>query len=216
MARKPKAQLHPDVAAALPVALAAMDHAPAPAGQGRKAKADAPSPGPSAPGHDDTAAGGVDADADGGAPAEAPRRKGPHRSPTPPAIAAAAPLLEGSAPGRRGPKRRTPQPDAVPERVGNEAQSHEGKPQTESDASTDPVPMDTAPAMPSDDAQPPLPGLNAPSSAQPAAHWDRAMDTVRFDWPAIERTAAQEGPNQGMAKLLVAARAEGANSRWPL
>ena len=42
------------------------------------------------------------------------------------------------------------------------------------------------------------------------------MDTVRFDWPAIERTAAQEGPNQGMAKLLVAARAEGASSRWPL
>ncbi len=39
---------------------------------------------------------------------------------------------------------------------------------------------------------------------------------VRFDWPEIERTAAQEGPNQGMAKLLVAARAEGANSRWPL
>jgi len=39
---------------------------------------------------------------------------------------------------------------------------------------------------------------------------------VRFDWSAIERTAAQEGPNQGMAKLLVAARAEGANSRWPL
>ena len=31
MARKPKAQLHPDVAAALPVALAAMDDAPAPA-----------------------------------------------------------------------------------------------------------------------------------------------------------------------------------------
>ena len=42
------------------------------------------------------------------------------------------------------------------------------------------------------------------------------MDTVQFDWPAIERTAAEDGPNQGMAKLLVAARAEGANSRWPL
>jgi len=39
---------------------------------------------------------------------------------------------------------------------------------------------------------------------------------VRFDWPAIERTASQDGPNQGMAKLLIAARAEGANSRWPL
>jgi len=38
---------------------------------------------------------------------------------------------------------------------------------------------------------------------------------VRFDWPAIERVAAQGGPNQAMAKLLVAARAEGAQSRWP-
>ena len=216
MARKPKAQLHPDVAAALPVALAAMDDAPAPARRGRKAKAGAPSPELSTSGHDDTPAGGIEANADSAAQAEVPRRKGPHRSPKSPAIAATAPLPEGGASGRRGPKRRTPQPDATPKWVGNEAQSHEGKPQTESDASTDPVPMDTAPAIPSDDAQPPLPGLDAPSSAQPAAHWDRAMDTVRFDWPAIERTATQGGPNQGMAKLLVAARAEGANSRWPL
>ena len=42
------------------------------------------------------------------------------------------------------------------------------------------------------------------------------MDTVSFDWPAIQRTAAQHGPNQAMAKLLTAARAEGAHSRWPL
>ena len=54
------------------------------------------------------------------------------------------------------------------------------------------------------------------SSAKPAARWDRAADTVEFDWPEIERTAAQDGPNQVMAKLLIAARAEGANSRWPL
>lgn len=54
------------------------------------------------------------------------------------------------------------------------------------------------------------------ASAQPAAQWDRAADTASFDWPAIKRTAAHEGPNQGIAKLLVAARAEGANSRWPL
>jgi len=38
---------------------------------------------------------------------------------------------------------------------------------------------------------------------------------VQFDWPAIEQVAAQDGPNQGMAKLLVAARAEGGQSRWP-
>jgi len=58
--------------------------------------------------------------------------------------------------------------------------------------------------------------MDASTPTKPAAQWDRAKDMVRFDWPEIERTAAQEGPNQGMAKLLVAARAEGANSRWPL
>ena len=52
--------------------------------------------------------------------------------------------------------------------------------------------------------------------ARSAARWNQVAGTVQFDWPAIERTAAQEGPNQVMAKLLVAARAEGANSRWPL
>ena len=55
-----------------------------------------------------------------------------------------------------------------------------------------------------------------PAPATPAAQWDKATDAVRFDWPEIERTASQDGPNQVMAKLLVAARAEGANSRWPL
>ncbi len=66
------------------------------------------------------------------------------------------------------------------------------------------------------DAEPPSPSLDMPGPAQPAARWDLASDRVTFDWPAIERTAAQDGPNQAMAKLLVAARAEGANSRWPL
>ncbi len=56
---------------------------------------------------------------------------------------------------------------------------------------------------------------DAADAAKPAAQWDRATGTVRFDWAEIERTAAQEGPNQAMAKLLVAARAEGASSRWP-
>lgn len=51
---------------------------------------------------------------------------------------------------------------------------------------------------------------------RPAARWDKTADAVQFDWPAIEQTAAQVGPNQIMAKLLLAARAEGANSRWPL
>jgi len=68
------------------------------------------------------------------------------------------------------------------------------------------------------DAAPPSPYQDTATPAhpaQPVAHWDRATDTVRFEWAEIERTAAQSGPNQAMAKLLVAARAEGANSRWP-
>jgi hypothetical protein len=55
----------------------------------------------------------------------------------------------------------------------------------------------------------------APAASKPAAQWDRTTDTAHFDWSEIERTAAQQGPNQVMAKLLLAARAEGANSRWP-
>ena len=196
MARKPKAQLHPDVAAALPVAIAAMGGTPAPARPGRKARADAPLPDLPTPGRDDTGLNGAGADA---TPAEASRR--PKRP------AAVASALEGHAP-RRGPKRRTP-PEA-PELVEANTPGHEAGPQL---AGADAVPVDTAPGG---DTQPPLPGLHAPLPAQPAAHWDRATDTVRFDWPAIERTAAANGPNQGMAKLLVAARAEGARSRWPL
>ncbi len=66
------------------------------------------------------------------------------------------------------------------------------------------------------DAEPPSPSLDRPGPAQPAARWDPASDRATFDWPAIERTAARDGPNKVMARLLVAARAEGANSRWPL
>ncbi len=84
----------------------------------------------------------------------------------------------------------------------------------------DPVSVSEASDAPSSAAGPdsktagPL-GRSAAAPAQPAAQWDRATDTVRFNWAEIERTASQDGPNQAMAKLLVAARAEGANSRWP-
>ena len=61
----------------------------------------------------------------------------------------------------------------------------------------------------------PAPAKSAAAPSKSAAQWDPAADTVRFDWPEIEQTASQPGPNQVMAKLLVAARAEGANSRWP-
>ena len=48
-----------------------------------------------------------------------------------------------------------------------------------------------------------------------AAKWDANTGRTTFDWPAIEQVAASDGPNQAMAKLLLAARAEGADSRWP-
>lgn len=48
-----------------------------------------------------------------------------------------------------------------------------------------------------------------------AARWDATTGTVTFDWPSIEQVAGTNGPNQAMANLLLAARAEGANSRWP-
>lgn len=53
------------------------------------------------------------------------------------------------------------------------------------------------------------------SPAPAAAQWHAETGTVTFDWPAIEQAAASEGPNQPMAKLLLAARTEGATSRWP-
>lgn len=52
-------------------------------------------------------------------------------------------------------------------------------------------------------------------AASSAARWNADTGTASFDWPVIEAVAATAGPNQAMAKLLLAARAEGANSRWP-
>jgi hypothetical protein len=57
--------------------------------------------------------------------------------------------------------------------------------------------------------------IGTPASRSSAARWDPVTGTPTFDWPRIEQVAATEGPNQSMAKLLLAARAEGANSRWP-
>lgn len=76
--------------------------------------------------------------------------------------------------------------------------------------------MDAEPGVPTDTLMQLSYSPETSLVPKPAAGWDRATDTVRFDWPEIERTASQAGPNQGMAKLLIAARAEGANSRWPL
>ena len=59
------------------------------------------------------------------------------------------------------------------------------------------------------------PSTVAEAAPSPAAQWNAETGAVTFDWPAIEQVAAAAGANQAMAKLLLAARAEGANSRWP-
>ena len=82
-------------------------------------------------------------------------------------------------------------------------------------ADSDPAQPDLGPGKPADEAAQPSPEAGAFVLDKPTAHRDRTTDRVRLDWPAIERTAAQDGPNQGIAKPLVAARAEGAQSRWP-
>jgi len=56
--------------------------------------------------------------------------------------------------------------------------------------------------------------LQGPSEPS-AARLDAVTGMATFDWPAIAQVAGTPGPNQAMAKLLLAARAEGANSRWP-
>lgn len=71
-----------------------------------------------------------------------------------------------------------------------------------------------AEAKPAEPAAP-SPAADTAAPSKPAARWDAAAGTVQFDWPEIEQTALRPGPNQAMAKLLIAARAEGASSRWP-
>ena len=58
------------------------------------------------------------------------------------------------------------------------------------------------------------PPTSAPATQ--AARWDRVVDKTSFGWRVIERMAARAGPNQAMAKLLLAARAEGAPPRRTL
>ncbi len=126
----------------------------------------------------------------------------------------AAPLLQEDAKGRRG--RKSSQPEAELEPIGDDAPNAEVTSPIEIAAGGDAARPEPDSGTPTIDAAPSRSSADTSVPSKSAAHWDRATDTVRFDWPEIERTASQEGPNQGMAKLLVAARAEGANSRWPL
>ena len=152
-------------------------------------------------------------------PVPAPRGRKPKAAPFEPvaatggAEAAEAAATPGDAPARGKPGRKPKQrPEAAMPGQGM------GQPDVAAEPAQDDAMVAEMAYPASADAgeATPAPDQDAASPAQPAARWDRAADTVRFDWPEIERTAAQDGPNQVMAKLLVAARAEGANSRWPL
>ena len=216
MARKPKAASSNEPATSVDVddALPALSDAAAPVRRGRKPKAEAV-PEPLAVMDSDDAV-GADIDATIADPIAAPVRKRPGPKPKPRAGAIeAAPLQEGAKvkPGRTA---RAPDATSQPMPAADDALHVEPADRQEQMRGDEPATLDTTPDLAASDAASPGSGQTAAAAAQPAAHWDRATDTVRFEWAAIEQTAAQDGPNQAMAKLLVAARAEGANSRWPL
>jgi len=217
MARKPKNQPSTAAASALPAEkVAAMIETFAPARRGRKATATASLPElPSMADSRDMAAGSVEADVRSADPIKAPGHKALGRKTKLSAPAAVAASLQDNAGGRRGPKPRKAKAEATPDPVDDGVPGSEALPHASAAASGDLAPPVTAPDLANDDAHHPLPGLDAPAPTKAAAHWDRANDTVQFDWTAIEEVASHEGANQGMAKLLVAARAEGASSRWP-
>ena len=144
-------------------------------------------------------------------------------------LAAEAAALEAApAPARRGRPPRaskaTPKPsaeeassassmiaaDAEPTTGPNGALTPMSEPMDAGEAPVETSAVETTPNEPT-----PSPAEDAAAPSKPAARWDPAADTVQFDWPEIEQTASRPGPNQVMAKLLVAARAEGATSRWP-
>jgi len=219
MARKPKAARSNDFASSPEAVLAALSNAPAPVRRGRKPKAAASAEPLATMSSDDAVGGGADADGSIAVPVAAPMRRRPGPKPKQRAGAAeAAPLRKGA---RAKPGRKARASDATPDPM----LAADSRPDAGTDGQQDqqeqlrgpgPATPEPTSASAASNAAPSGSSQNAATSAQPAAHWDRATDTVRFDWAEIEHTASQDGPNQVMAKLLVAACAEGANSRWPL
>ena len=143
------------------------------------------------------------------APPSAKARRG--RKPKADAIttqsADAADAAMSAEPEALAPEPSTPEPDSEPELPALEAEAPKPPPSPrktrrnrEPEASA-PPPLDVAD--------------EPPAETHAAAQWHAETGTVTFDWPAIEQVAAAEGPNQPMAKLLLAARTEGATSRWP-
>lgn len=218
MARKPKAAPASDAPPPAAVTnLARMDGAPAPARRGRKPKAAAASPEPDTTVDTSTAAtDAVASDVTDMDEGDAPVRARRGRQPKQRADDAATSRPQDDAPEQ--PEAEAHQPEAAAEPAPTEGDvliAEMAFPIGDAE-SGDASPSDIDTGNAADEAVPPSPGVDTAARTKPAARWDRATDTAQFDWPEIERTAAQDGPNQAMAKLLIAARAEGANSRWPL
>jgi len=217
MARKPKIQPSPDAAAAIaPPEPATPDEAATPARRGRKPKAAALLFGsPSTVGIGDPAMDDAGPDAPKAGPTKTPGRRGPGRKPKQTAGAEIAPSVRDNAAGPQGQALGQPEAEARPGLTGHDAPTSAVVSQAEASANSGSVQPDFDRGGSANGAAQLSPEADASTPARPAVHWDHATDRVQFDWPAIKRTAAQAGPNQGMAKLLVAARAEGAQSRWP-
>ena len=196
MARKPKPAPSNAPEPSVETTQPTLTDAASPTRRGRKPKAAAAS--------EPTPAGGNEADASLSLPTmdTPPARGRPGRKPKGRGKAAAPSLLQEALEQQPGPDMDQPHSAAA----GDDAMIAEMAYPVSSDDGSTAAAADAAPSSPAQGTPP----------AEPAAQWDRANDTVRFDWAEIERTASQDGPNQAMAKLLVAARAEGANSRWPL
>ena len=201
MARKPKTQPSPEAAA--------------PARRGRKPKA-APlsSALPLAADVGDPAPGDAERGVPQAGPTKVPSRRGRGRKPKQASGAEIAPAVSDDAAAPQGQAPHQPEAEASPDVIGDDAPIAAAS-QAEAAADSNPVQPNLDPSTSANEAPQPFPKASASVPARPAAHWDRTTDQVRFNWPVIERVAAQAGPNQGMAKLLVAARAEGAQSRWP-
>ena len=141
------------------------------------------------------------------APTKAPGRREPGRKPKQAAKTGTTASVQDEVAGSQGQAPGRPEAEASPGLTGDDGPT--------AAAASDPVQPDLDPGTSDNEAPQSFSEAGASVSAKPAAHWDRTTDRVRFDWPVIEQAVAQDGPNQGMAKLLAAARAEGAQSRWP-
>lgn len=217
MARKPKPSRPTEAsAAAAEPELPMLNEAPAPVRRGRPPKS-AKAPLPSSAAADDSVAGTDVAGADeAGADArDIPPKRRQGRKPKLPAGAVAVPLSRDEP--RRVKRQQGRKPDDAESAAepGGAVRSAEGGDEDGMPAGSDADQQNVAESQAADEAATPAAVSGPMASSKPVAQWDASTDTVQFDWSEIERTASQGGPNQIMAKLLIAARAEGAQSRWP-